>query len=244
MTTMNRPVTVASAMFAVHAMFRREFGRMSSLVRAVAVGDTQRATLVADHIALVSGVMSQHDWAEDRHTWPLLRERCPEECTSVLDVVEGQHQDVGRGLLQVEEAQESWRDSASARTRDALADSIDRLIPVINEHLALEEERVVPLIEKHISRAEYAVSVNEQAAAIPPGMLPTVWGMVMYGCDPAVGDMVLSKMPVEVQPVIKDMAVKAHAIYARELYRTVRHSRVTGGSLAGHDGKRAGVDAV
>jgi hypothetical protein len=55
---MNRPVTVASVMFAVHAMFRREFGQMSHLVRAVAAGDTQRATLVTDHIALVSGVMS------------------------------------------------------------------------------------------------------------------------------------------------------------------------------------------
>jgi hypothetical protein len=72
-------------------------------------------------------------------------------------------------------------------------------------------------------------------------MLPTVWGMVIYEGDPRVGDMILSEMPVEVQPVIKDLAVKAHASYTRELYRTVRHSRVTGGSLAAHDGKPIGV---
>jgi len=236
-TTMNRPVTVVSAMFAVHAMFRREFGLMPHLVRAAAVGDTQRVTLVADHVALVSGVMSEHDRAEDRHIWPLLRERCPEECTSLLDVAEGQHQDVEKGLLQVEQARELWRESASAQTRDALAKIIDGFIPVINEHLAIEEERVVPLVGQHISLAEYAVSVTEQAAAVPPGMLPTVWGMVMYEGDPAAGDVILSEMPVEVQPVIKNLAVKAHASYARELYRTVRHSRVTDGSLAAHDSK-------
>ena len=154
--------------------------------------------------------------------------------------MESQHHDVAKGLLQVEQAQESWRDSASAQARGALADAIDLLIPVINEHLALEEERAVPLIEKHISRAEYAVSVREQAAAIPPGVLPTVWGMVMYEGDPAVGDMFLSDMPVEVQPVLKNLAVKAYATYARELYRTVRHFHLTSGSLSGHYGKHAG----
>ena len=37
-------------------MFRREFGLMPDLVRAVTPGDTQRAALVAGHIALLSGV--------------------------------------------------------------------------------------------------------------------------------------------------------------------------------------------
>ena len=61
------------AMFVAHAMFRREFGLMPDLVRAVAPGDKQRATLVAEHIALVSSVLSQHHVGEDRHIWPRLR---------------------------------------------------------------------------------------------------------------------------------------------------------------------------
>jgi hypothetical protein len=49
-----------------------------------------------------------------------------------------------------------WRDSASAPARGALAGATDRLIAVIAEHLALEEERVLPLIVKYITDAEYA----------------------------------------------------------------------------------------
>ena len=47
-------------MFAVHTMFRREFGLMPGLVRAVAAGDKQRTKLVADHVALVSKVLDLH----------------------------------------------------------------------------------------------------------------------------------------------------------------------------------------
>ncbi len=68
-----------------------------------------------------------------------------------------QHEAIHHGLLQVAAGVESWRDSASAETRDALAVAVGQLLPVMKEHLDLEEERVVPLIEKYITAAEYAL---------------------------------------------------------------------------------------
>jgi hypothetical protein len=215
-------------MFAAHTMFRREFGLMPGLVRAVTPGDKQRATLVADHIALMSGVLSQHHVGEDRHIWPRLRERCPQEWGSLVDVMEDQRHTIYTCLLQVRRALPPWRDSASARARGALAGAIDRLITIITEHLALEEERVVPLIVKYITDAEYGVRAQEQAAHIPPGKLPAVLGMIMYDGDPAVSDMILAEMPVEVQPAIKDLAVQAYAAYATDLYGTAAPPRATG----------------
>ena len=156
-TTLNESLADPRDMFAAHTMFRREFGLMPGLVHAVTPGDTQRATLVADHIALLSGVFGQHHAEEDRHIWPRLRERCPQECRSLVDVMEDQHHAIHTRLLQVSKALQPWRDSASARARGALAGAIDQLIAVITEHLALEEERVVPLIVKHITDAEHAV---------------------------------------------------------------------------------------
>jgi Hemerythrin HHE cation binding domain len=129
-------------MFVAHTMFRREFRMMPDLVRAVTPGDKQRATLVAEHIALVSRVLSQHYVGEDRHIWPRLRNRCAQECGPLLDVIEDQHHAIHTCLLQVSKALQPWRNSASARARGALAAAIDRLIAVITEHLALEEERV------------------------------------------------------------------------------------------------------
>jgi hypothetical protein len=217
-------------MFVAHTMFRREFGLMPDLVRAVTPGDKQRATLVADHIALVSSVLSQHGVGGDRHIWPRLRNRCAQECGPLVDVIEDQHHAIRTCLLQVSKALQPWRDSASGRARDALAAAIDQLIAVVTEHLALEEERVGPLIAKHITDAEYAVLAQEHAACVPPGKLPTVLGMIMYHGDRAVSDVILAEMPVEVQPAIKDLAVQAYAAYATDLYGTAtpparRHSR-------------------
>jgi hypothetical protein len=214
--------------FVAHTMFRREFGLMPGLVRAVTPGDKPRATLVADHIALVSNVLSQHRVGEDRHIWPRLRERCAPECGPLVDVMEDQHHAIHTCLLQVSKALQSWRDSASARARGALAAAIDQLIAVITEHLALEEERIGPLIVKHITDAEYAVVAQEHAACIPPGKLPAVLGMIMYHGDCAVSDMILAEMPVEVQPAIKDLAVQAYAAYATDLYGTATPPRATG----------------
>jgi hypothetical protein len=210
----------AHAMLAMHTMFRREFGLMPGLVHAVDSGDTQRAALVAEHIALVSGVLNQYHSGEDRHIWPRLRERCPERCAPLADVAEGLGHAVRTCLLQVKEAAGSWRDSASAQTRGALCDAIDRLIQVTIEHLAFAEERVVPIVEKHITAVEYAAKMREHTASIPPDKLLAVFGMVMYDGDPAVIGMVVAEMPVEVQPVIMDLSVRAYAAYAADLYRT------------------------
>ena len=46
MTTINEPLADARDMFAVHTMFRREFGLMPGLIRAVTVGDTRRVVRV------------------------------------------------------------------------------------------------------------------------------------------------------------------------------------------------------
>ena len=228
MTTPNEPLADARDMFAAHTMFRREFGLMPGLVRAVAVGDTQRSAQVADHIVVVSGVLNHHHSGEDKYIWPRLRERCPDDCAPLVDVMEDQHHAIHNGLLQVAQAGQAWRDSAAADARDALAGAIDRLLPVMNEHLALEEDRVVPLIEKFVTQAEYGRVAQEQGAEVPPDKLPAVFGMFMYEGDPAAIDLAVADMPAEVQPVIRDLAPKAYAAYAQELYGTATPPRVRG----------------
>ena len=52
--------------------------------------------------------------------------------------------------------------------------------------------------------------------------------MIMYQGDPAVSDMILAQMPVEVRPVVKDLAVRAYAAYATDLHGTAMPPRATG----------------
>ena len=228
MATVNEPLADARDMFAAHTLFRREFGLMPGLVRAVAAGDKQRSALVADHVAMVSSVLNHHHAGEDAYVWPRLRERCPQECAPIVAVMEDQHHAIHHGLLQAAQAAEAWRDSASADARAALAGAVERLLPVMNEHLAVEEERVVPLIEKYVTQAEYGRVAQEQGAEAPPDKLPVLIGMFMYEAEPAAVDLAVSEMPAEVRPVIRDLAPKAYAAYAEELYGTATPPRVTG----------------
>src|SRR6201987_4535836 len=107
-TTLNESLADSRDIFAAHTMFRREFRLMPGLVLAVTPGDTQRAKLVADHIALLSGVLGQHHAGENRHIWPRLRERCPQESRSLVDVVEDRHYAVRTRLLRVSKALKPW----------------------------------------------------------------------------------------------------------------------------------------
>ena len=228
MTTVNEPLADARDMFAAHTMFRREYGLMPGLVRAVTAGDMHRAALVADHIAMVSTVLTHHHSGEETHVWPRLLERCPLDCASIVGVMEDQHQAIHDRLLQVEKALAAWRDSASADTRGPLVSAIDHLLPVMKEHLALEEERVVPLIEVYLTQAEYGRVGQDQVAATPQDKLPIISGMFMYEAAPEVIDMVVADMPAEVQPVIRDLAANAYAACAQELYGTPTPARAAG----------------
>lgn len=224
---MSEPLADARDMLVAHTMYRREFGLMPGLVRGVAAGDGARAELVADHVVQMTAELTAHHQAEDRQVWPLLRERCPDEYASIPGVMEDQHHAIHELLAQVGSAAESWRHSASAARRDALAEAVEQLVAITREHLALEEERAVPLIEKYLTEAEYALAGQEAAAAIPPDKLLIAFGMAMYEGDPEVIDMMVTAVPPEAQPTIKDQASAAYAAYAQKLYGTVTPPRET-----------------
>jgi len=69
---------------------------------------------------------------------------------------------------------------------------------------------------------------QEAIAHVPPSEVPLFLGMVMYETQPAVIDTIVAKMPAEVQGSIRDVAARAYAARARELYGTATPPRATG----------------
>lgn len=226
MKTVNKPLADARDMFAEHTMFRREFGLMPDLVRGVADGDERRAKLVADHIALVSTLLDCHHRGEYSFIWPPLLERCPQDLVPIVAVMDDQHEAIHRGLLLMEKSLGAWRGGASADARDSLADAIDRLLPVMDEHLALEEERVVPLIEKYVTQAEYARVTQGIVAGLTPEELPVAFGMFMYETSPEITDKMVAELSVDPQPGLRAVAADAYAAYAKKLYGSATLSDV------------------
>jgi hemerythrin-like domain-containing protein len=231
MTTTNEPtepMADARDMASAHAMFRREFSLMPGLIGDVTAGDTERAALVADHAALIITILEHHHAGEDQYVWPNLRMRCPEEYAPLVDIMESQHDAVHDSLLHVNQSLAMWRDAASAAARDELADTVKLLLPLLAEHLALEEARVVPLIESYVTEAEYSRIAAGQVEHTPPDKLPLLFGMFMYEAPADVIDMVVTLMPPEAQPIIRDLATQTYAAYAKDLYGTSTPTRGTG----------------
>jgi hypothetical protein len=215
----------ARDMFVVHRMFRREFGLMPGLVRAVAPGDSVRSALVADHVALMSEGLAAHHQGEDDHIWPVLRERCPGEYAPLVAMMEDQHDAIHDRLAQVAKAAQSWRPVAPAGPRDVLAEAVEQLFLITREHLALEEERVVPLIEKYLTQAEYLLAPQESQAALPPDKLLIGLGMALYGGNQDNVDAIVGHVPAQQRPAITEQASSAYAAYAEKLYGTATPPR-------------------
>jgi hemerythrin-like domain-containing protein len=214
-------------MLMVHDMFRREFGLAAGVVRAVAPGDHERTQLVAGHVETVATALHHHHGGEDEYVWPMLMARGPADVAPLVGEMETQHQGIAGALTQVDEALATWRDSATVQCRDVLADAIDRLLPLANEHMRTEERTVVPLMEKYITAAEWNRTIQAVVADVDPQILALSLGMSMYEGDPDIVAITISNMPADVRPVIREVATQTFAAHSELIHGTATPPRST-----------------
>jgi hypothetical protein len=219
-TTDAQPHFHGSEMLIAHDMFRREFALMPGLVRGVVAGDRDRALIVGDHIGGATRLLHIHHVLEDDNVWPLLLDRCRESVAPLVELMEGQHQQVAAAVHQIDDALSVWRDSPFAGSRQALVDVLNRLIPVLKEHLSTEEDRVVPLMENHIKAAEWNEFLKNESAAVDPDHLPLTLGMLMYEGDPESVERVIATMSADVRPEIRQLAAAAFAAHSQRVHGT------------------------
>ncbi|MEJ1965556.1 MAG: hemerythrin domain-containing protein [Gammaproteobacteria bacterium] len=204
------PNADASHMYQVHDMFRRELKLLPALVRDVARGDEERAGIVADHIDLLSTVLHAHHQLEDESLWPKLRERGSSEDRALVDEMQAHHASIEEIGSKIAAAIRAWRSGAARERGTALALCLDRMLLIVSEHMALEEERAIPLIEKHITAAEWDEANRRGFASVSPGIVPVVIGMVICARPGA--------------PLRSDMherAARAYALHSQRVHGTV-----------------------
>jgi hemerythrin-like domain-containing protein len=212
-------------MVMVHDVFRREFGLLPAVVRAVADGDVARAQVVADHIDLVAGLLHHHHQAEDDSVWPLLLVRCPEQIVPLIQLMEDQHASVAATGRKVSEALAGWRAGAAPGARSVLAGALERLLPVLTEHLALEEERVVPVMELHIGMDEWTQILEKGMAGLDLDGLPLLFGLLCYEGDPEIVEGVLATLPAQARGGMLAQAQQAYGQQAEVIYGTATPPR-------------------
>jgi hemerythrin-like domain-containing protein len=212
-------------MHAVHTMFRREFALMPELVRRTSA-DKVRSQIVAEHVALMSTMLHHHHHAEDVGLWPRLLERAPKDCDSIIQLMERQHASIENGVSEIETALGAWR--AASDIDQALPAAIDRTLPVLFEHMGMEEEKILPLAEEYVTAPEWDSLAETALAGIPQEDVAVIFGMIMYEGDPEVVEGILAKLPPKVGLALKTLAPQAFALHSQRVYGTASPPRSTG----------------
>jgi hemerythrin-like domain-containing protein len=207
-----------SNMYAVHLVFRREFGLLPNLVQSVAPGDEKQAKIIAEHIELMTHTLNHHHLAEDEILWPLLLARAPKEVDPVIRLAEGHHQRIETLLHRIQMPLAAWVSGAASGARDALALRLRELDVVLFEHMSLEEQLVLPVVERHVFPSEWEAMEQRSVAQIAPQNIPLIFGMALYESGEEI-------VPEPLRADIVPIAPGAYAEYAERVHGTRTPSR-------------------
>lgn len=174
--------TNTNDMLLLHRTFRREFARMPDLLRR-AGSDHRRAALVGSHALEMVGLLHVHHHGEDLHLYPLLRERAGLD-RELLDRMEAQHLEVGDALEAIQADLATWADTADGPTGERIAERIERVLPVLDEHLAEEERHVLPLAARTVSQTEWDKMAEHGLGAIAPKRRLVILGHILADASP------------------------------------------------------------
>ncbi|MGH3854042.1 MAG: hemerythrin domain-containing protein [Pseudonocardiaceae bacterium] len=209
-------------MIVVHTAVSREFRLAPDLVRGTAVGDVSRAATVAAHLELMNDFLHLHHMGEDRLLWPKLLDRVPKELAAVVTLMQTQHERI-HDLVELAEALLlRWTIRAGAPERDELADVLDQLYVVLEEHLGAEEQHILPLAARWMSAAEWQQLGEEGMAELPKNKRPLAFGMLMYQGDPEAISSMLAHAPVLPRLLMPMLGPRVYARYARRVHGTTK----------------------
>ena len=207
-------------MIEVHRVIRREFGLTPALVRATAAGDLARATTVAGHIDLMSLLLAIHHGEEDRQLWPKLAERIPDQIGPAVTLMETQHEQIHQASESATALLPAWLAAAAAAPGARLAQVLDELCTILEEHLTAEEQQILPLAARHLTEKEWGRLGADGFAQVPKKKLPLIVGMLMYQGDPEVIGSMLAHAPAPARLVLPVLGPRAYARYARRVHLT------------------------
>ncbi len=219
MSTVTTPIDTR-VMGVIHTVYRRELRLAGEVVRGVAPGDTARAAVVGDHLALVHDHLHHHHAAEDDLLWPKLLARVPDELAPLVHLMEQQHAMVEQLLDEIAGLLPGWRARAEAHARDRLAELHDRLYVHLVEHMDAEEERLLPLASRTVTQEEWEEMGAAARAGTPRSRMLLVLGMIVHDGDPAVVATMLADAPAPVRWLLPRLAHRTYRRHAQRVYGT------------------------
>ncbi|MGB6454105.1 MAG: hemerythrin domain-containing protein [Streptosporangiaceae bacterium] len=192
-----------------HSIFRGEFRRAPGMVRNVSDGDVRRARIVAGHLQFLLEALTDHHMAEDELLWPRLQERVHAEVEHIIDAMESQHARIHQVSETLNGQVVSWATDPNSAHRDAVADTCDSELALLEEHLGAEEREILPVAAQAISQSEWDQIGERAMGALPKDKRMLVLGTIRYWAPPERSAAVESDIPRPVRPFVTAMADRA-----------------------------------
>jgi hemerythrin-like domain-containing protein len=192
-----------------HSIFRGEFGRAPGMVRNVSDGDARRAGVVAEHLQFLLESLTDHHMAEDELLWPRLQERVQADVEHIIDAMESQHAQIHQVSETLSAQVSTWAAYPSTPHRDAVADTCDSAIALLEEHLSAEEREILPVAARSISQSEWDEIGERAMGALPKDKRMLVLGTIRYWAPRDRSAAVESDIPRPVRAFVTALADRA-----------------------------------
>ncbi|NEA30412.1 hemerythrin domain-containing protein [Streptomyces sp. SID13031] len=206
-------------MVIIHRVFRREFRLLPDLIGHVAVGDTERAALVGEHLTDIVSSLHHHHEGEDDLLWPPLLKQATLEA-DLIHRMESQHASLSTALDQVDKLTPAWAATANQADRDALATAVRDAAVVLEEHMGEEEQEILPLVREHLTAEQWNKLGERGAKSIDDKRKRLLFlGMILEDCSPAEERDFLKRMPAPVRVLWRLIGRRSYDGYVRLIRR-------------------------
>lgn len=205
-----------------HSIFRGEFRRAPGMVRNVPPGDAHRAGVVAEHLQFLLEGLTDHHTAEDELLYPRLQERVRPEVEQIIGAMDSQHAQIHQMTETLNSQVASWATDPSSAHRDAVADTCDSALALLEEHLGAEEREILPIAARAISQSEWDEIGERATGALPKDKRMLVLGTIRYWAPPERSAAVASDIPRPVRPFVTALADRAFRKEAVSVHGTAR----------------------
>jgi hemerythrin-like domain-containing protein len=180
-------------MVAVHGVFRDTLGAATALVGGVADGDADRLALVANYYENVLSFLQAHHDGEEQLVFPLLRERCPDQC-ALIDELATQHEDALTLLMAARQWLAAWPGGGDAVQLEVVG-ALGVLRTHLVEHLDEEERLGLPLAAEYLSAEEWGQLPGHGLAAFDGDKVWLILGLIRERMNEEQREAMLTHMP-------------------------------------------------
>jgi len=202
-------------MVVIHRVFRREFHLLPDLISAVAVGNTERAGVLAEHLTDVVTSLHHHHEGEDDLLWPPLLAKATLQ-TELVHRMESQHQALSTALETVEKLTPAWAATANEADRDGLAQAVRESSAILDEHMAEEEKEILPLVQEFLTVEEWNKLGERGSKSISDKRKQLLFlGMILEEASPAEEQLFWRVIPAPVKLIWKVVGRRMYGGYVR-----------------------------